>query len=110
VNPVSGTGIAAGAQITGAAALPYFGNLRSNQINGPGYYRMNMSLFKSFKIYESKTLQFRTDIFNLLNTPSWGNSSNLGITGSGGAITAPLAFQKDTPDARFFQLSLKFLF
>jgi hypothetical protein len=109
-NPVSGTLIPTGALVTGNDALPYFGNLRSAQIHGPGFERVNMSLFKAFTVYRENTLQFRTDVFNLFNHPSNANPSNLGITGQGGRITAPVAFQKDTPDSRFIQLSLKLLF
>jgi hypothetical protein len=32
------------------------------------------------------------------------------INSNGGQITAPQFFQQNTPDARFFQLSLKYIF
>jgi hypothetical protein len=98
--------------ITGAAALPYFGSLHPAQIVGPGFNRTNMSFFKNFKIRERTTLQFRADVFNLLNHPTWAppSGSNTGLTTTSGRITTPLTLQNNAPDARFFQLSMKLLF
>jgi hypothetical protein len=83
---------------------------KRNDVYGPGYERVNESVFKNFKVYREQTLQFRADIFNLLNTPSLGQPSDMTIDSTGGMITTPRPFQKLTPDARFVQLSLKFAF
>jgi hypothetical protein len=82
----------------------------SNTIYGPGYYSINMSLFKNFIVFREQYLQFRADAFNLLNHPTLGNPSNSGNTSNGGQITGPKFFQNNTPDARFLQLSLKYAF
>ena len=82
----------------------------SNTIYGPGYYGINMSLFKNFIVFRKQYLQFRADAFNLLNHPTLGNPSNSGNTSNGGQITGPKFFQNNTPDARFLQLSLKYAF
>lgn len=97
--------------ITGAAnVLPYLGAPRG-QITDPGYERIDMSVFKNFKTFESQYLQFRADIFNLFNTPSLGIPSNAGINSvNSGQITGPRFFGNYTPDARFFQLALKYYF
>lgn len=110
INPASGSAIPAGTLITGAAALPYFGNIRPTQIYGPGNYRVNMSVFKDFIIREKTRLELRGDVFNLLNHASWTNPSDTGISSTGGKITSAVAFQTNTPDARFMQVSLKLLF
>jgi len=91
-----------------ATALLYLGG-RSNQIYGPGYNRINMSAFKDFKTFREESLQFRVDAFNLFNHPSLGNP-NGGIDSNGGQISGSKFFQTDTPDARFFQLSLKYTY
>ena len=83
---------------------------RSNTIYGPGYYGMNMSLFKNFPTWREQYLQFRADAFNVLNHPTLANPSNTSINPSGGNITGPKFFQNNTPDARFFQLSFKYTF
>jgi hypothetical protein len=82
---------------------------RSNTIHGPGVERIDMSLFKNFSTWRGQFLEFRVDAFNVLNTPSYA----IGISGdnsNGGEITGTQFFQNDTPDARFFQLSAKYVF
>ena len=98
------------APITGAAAiLPYLGSPRS-QISGPGYQRVDGTLTKNFPTFESQYLQFRADVFNLFNTPSWGTPSNTSTSTIGGQITGNAFLGNYTPDARFFQLALKYYF
>jgi hypothetical protein len=96
-----------------AEAINYLGGMR-NTVPGPGYERVNMSIFKDFKTFREQSLQFRADIFNLFNTPSLADPSNNGskpnISDSGAAITGPRSLQHLSPDSRFFQLSLKYAF
>jgi hypothetical protein len=95
--------------ISGQAALAYLGSTR-NQIHGPGYDRVNMSLFKSFRTWREQNLEFRADAFNLLNTPAYGEPSTTDLGTNGGKITGARFFQNYTPDSRFFQFSLKYNF
>lgn len=95
--------------VTGQAALAYVGNPRG-QISGPGYNRVDMSLFKSVPTFREQNLQFRADVFNLLNTPAYGNPSNNGLGNNGGQISGPRSFQANTPDSRFFQFALKYTY
>lgn len=95
--------------VSGSAALPYLGS-PSNQIYGPGYERIDSSIFKSFPTFREQSIQFRADIFNVLNTPGYGDPSNTGISSAGGLITGARSFQKNTPDSRFFQFALKYSF
>jgi len=104
-NLITGTNVVTDRQ----TAIAYLGG-RSNVIYGPGYYAANMSLFKNFTTFREQYLQFRADAFNLLNHPTLGNPSNQGIGPQGGQITSEKFFQNNTPDARFFQLSLKYSF
>jgi hypothetical protein len=96
-----------------ASALGYMGGKRDTVV-GPGYERVNMSIFKSFSLYHEHSLEFRTDIFNLFNTPSLADPSNNGskpnITTQGAAITGPRSLQSHAPDSRFLQLSLRYAF
>jgi hypothetical protein len=89
--------------------IQYLGG-KSNQIYGPGYYGVNMSLFKNFATWHEQYLQFRADAFNVLNHPTFGNPSTNNLNANAGNITGPKTFQNNTPDARFFQLSLKYAF
>ncbi|HEY1805041.1 MAG TPA: TonB-dependent receptor [Terracidiphilus sp.] len=91
------------------SVLGFLGGKRG-EVYGPGYERVNMSIFKDFKTYHEQALQFRADIFNVLNTPSLGQPSNTGISTTGGQITGTKGLQHLTPDSRFFQLSMKYTF
>ena len=92
-----------------STVLAFSGGIR-DQVPGPGYERVNMSIFKDFKTYREQYLTFRADGFNLFNTPSLGQPSQTGTNTAGGQITGPRTFQNDSPDSRFFQLSLKYEF
>lgn len=91
-----------------ATAIALLGG-RQDDLYGPGYYQINMSLFKSFSTWREENLQFRADAFNVLNHPTLGQP-NGSMDANGGLISGPKFFQNNTPDARFFQLSLKYIF
>jgi len=91
-----------------ATAIALLGGLQ-DILYGPGYYRVNMSVFKSFAAWREQKLQFRADGFNVLNHPTLG-APNGSLNNNGGQITGPQFFQNNTPDSRFFQLSLKYVF
>ncbi len=95
--------------VSGQAAYAYVGSNRG-QVYGPGYERVDASLFKSFSAFREQNLQFRADIFNVLNTPAYGNPSTTTISSTGGQITGARLFQANTPDSRFFQFALKYTF
>ena len=109
-NPLPGNLITGSQIVTDEASAIAFLGGRSNQIYGPGYSTVDMSLFKNFTTFREQSFQFRADAFNLLNHPTWANPSNQGIGPQGGQITSEKFFQNNTPDARFFQLSLKYTF
>ena len=112
-TPVGTPGYQFFSPVTGeSAALALLGG-RSNTIYGPGYYSVNMSLFKDFATFRKQYLSFRVDAFNLLNHPTLNNPNNNGNasnSSSGGAIYGPNTFQNNTPDARFLQISAKYVF
>lgn len=108
-DPSSGAHqLAAGSYVTDTAtALKYLGG-RRDVVSGPGYERVNMSIFKSFTTFREQALEFRADIFNLFNTPTLGLPSNTGIGTNGGQITGTRNLQSHAPDSRFIQLSLRY--
>jgi hypothetical protein len=108
VNP-DGVPVTFAAPVTDrATAIGLLGSPQNN-IYGPGYYQVNMSLFKSFSTWHEQSLQFRADAFNVLNHPTLG-TPNTSMNANGGLISGPKFFQNNTPDARFFQLAVKYLF
>jgi roadblock/LC7 domain-containing protein len=46
-----------------------FGNLERNSLRSPSTYQLNLGVTKNFGIYEDVRLQFRTEFFNIFNTP-----------------------------------------
>ncbi len=83
-----------------------FGNAGRGLVHGPGMVNFDLSLFKNIPlsmISEAARLQFRTEIFNLWNTPQFVPPA-MALGGAGfGAINR--AF-----DGRQFQFALKLLF
>jgi hypothetical protein len=87
-----------------ANATGAFGNFGRNVIVGPGLANVDAGLFKSIPIWkESHRLQFRSEFFNLLNRPNFGNPTNSLISPSFGRILS-------AQPARQIQLALKYLF
>ncbi len=98
----------------------FYGGPGTTTVVGPGYNRVDMSLFKNFATPHESDLQFRADFFNLLNTPAHGQpATNVG--GGGGAITNQTQtgsfgqitserFSGEQPDSRVIQLSMKLQF
>jgi Carboxypeptidase regulatory-like domain/TonB dependent receptor len=112
-NPKSGSTIplsGPGSQITDPAQILQFRGAARNTVTGPGFERINLSVFRDFQTFENQRLQFRVDAFNALNTPAYGAVSTANDGATGGLITAPRTLQNFTPDARFFQLSAKYIF
>jgi hypothetical protein len=73
-------------------------------LSANGLKDLDFSLSKSFKITESKSLEFRSEYFNLTNHPTFSAPSGNVNSGSGGAVTSVL----DT--ARQIQFALKLYF
>jgi hypothetical protein len=109
------TGATAGTPVpyvTGYGAVaPFFGGVK-NSVAGPGNWKLNASLFKDFRTFHEQSLEFRADAFNVLNHPSLGNpgSTTTDIGANVVAITGTGSNQNLTIDARFFQLSAKYVF
>jgi hypothetical protein len=89
-----------------ASAIALLGG-RRNIVHGPGFERVNTSISKSFPIWREQQLKFRADIFNLFNTPTYvlSNQSDSSI---GGLSQGPQTLVG--PDARYVQLSAKYVF
>jgi Carboxypeptidase regulatory-like domain/TonB dependent receptor len=104
--------------LTGAAAV---GGV--TEVPGPGYHRLDFSIFKNFPINERATLQFRTEFFNItnhpnFNAPGFGGNGVVSVPGSlNYSNTSPntpfgeIGSTRDAPyDPRQIQFALKLLF
>jgi len=77
------------------------------QAHGPGFHRLDFSLFKDFRTTENTHLEFRGEFFNLTNTPQFSNPSFLDFTNTAtfGRITG---LRDGANDPRQVQFALKF--
>jgi hypothetical protein len=90
-----------------ATAKQYLGD--RSTITSPGFQRLDMSLSKHFATFREQYVEVRADGFNMFNTPAYGTPSN-NISQTGGLINSARIVQSNTPNARFFQLSAKYVF
>jgi len=86
----------------------FFGNLTRDNLTGPGLATWDFSAIKNTTLHERLSLQFRAEIFNLLNranfnTPSLIVFTPTGVSGTAGAITST------STTARQVQFGLKLL-
>jgi hypothetical protein len=79
------------------------------QVIGPRFHRGDVSLAKSWRIGEKTRMEFRTDVFNLTNTPNFSQPGQLNF---GTALTfASITATRDSPDdPREIQFSIKVTF
>ncbi|HLI34142.1 MAG TPA: hypothetical protein VKW70_03785 [Terriglobia bacterium] len=78
-----------------------------DQVAGPGFHRLDFSLFKQFQTTESTHLEFRAEFFNITNTPQFGQPSFRNFTNT--ANFGQILSTSDAPnDPRQIQFALKF--
>jgi outer membrane receptor protein involved in Fe transport len=82
-----------------------FGNEGRNAIQGPGYVNWDFSAFKNIRLTESKEVQFRGELFNVLNHTNF----RLPVSDISAPSTAFGHIQSDV-SPRVIQVALKFLF
>jgi hypothetical protein len=121
-NPTSGVtagcpGVAAGQKL-GTPDLYYdpcafsrpapgtYGNLGRNTLTGPGFYNVDFSADKVFKKSDRINVQFRVEIFNLLDQAHFYLPGFNAFSGSAGHITRLVS----SPGGRLTQLALKVVF
>ena len=72
----------------GPVGAGVFGNTGRNILRGPGYFNLDASVFRVFRITERFRLQFRTEAFGATNTPRFNNPAATVTSGGFGTITA----------------------
>ncbi len=67
-----------------------FGNIGRDLYYGPGFGSVDFSVFKKIPITERVSMEFRAEIFNLLNRTNWANPSVTFTSSSFGQLTQTL--------------------
>jgi hypothetical protein len=90
-----------------------------SQFYGPGFHRLDFSLFKNFRITERTHIEFRAEFFNLTNTPNFsppgfGGNGVSAAPGSLDYLSSSFGVINSTRDGqndqREIQFALKFYF
>ena len=72
-----------------------FGNLGRDRAFGPGFWNVDFSISKNTKVWENAMLQFRAELFNIVNHPNFALPSGFITPGPG---NGPAGFVTQTPD------------
>jgi hypothetical protein len=94
-----------------------FGNSSVGLVRGPGQHNLDMAVERIFPVTERKSFRFRTEFFNLTNTPQFGNPST-GLGYGDPTLPNPTASssfgeingEQGGPHPRIVQFALKFMF
>lgn len=91
--------------VSAFAVAPQFaiGNASRNPVRGPGYRNFDLAIIKRTNLTEITNIEFRTEIFNITNTPPLGNPNVVLGTAGFGSITS-------AGDPRVIQFGLKLNF
>ena len=99
-----------------------FGTSGYNSLRGPRTANMDFSLYRTFKITDRFSAQFRAEAFNLTNTPHFANPganvSNLQLNTDGSVrnlggfttVTSTSGTGRDGVDERVFRFGLRLAF
>ena len=80
------------------------GTAGRNIVIAPGINNIDLGVSKHFRLAETHTLQFRAEMFNLVNHPNFSEpGASIGTPATFGVISA-------ARPARIIQLGLKYLF
>lgn len=88
----------------------FLGNLGRNTVQGPGVVLWDMAILKEFTVSESRHMEFRWELFNILNRANFGTPdfnvflSPTSVNPSAGRIT------NTRTSSRQMQFALKFVF
>ena len=92
-----------------------FGNSGRNILRGPGFFNLDASVFRNFRLTERFTLQFRTEAFGVTNTPQFGQPGTTVSSATRNADNSIRALNgygeiTGAGGERQFRLALKFMF
>jgi hypothetical protein len=79
-----------------------FGVQPRNILYNPGFWEWHLGIRKNFPLTENQRLQFRTEVFNVINHPNWGGANSNPTSATFGMVTSK-------GGNRTIQLALKYI-
>ena len=90
--------------------LGTIGTTQRNDVFGPHYRHVDLSLFKDFRVLERATVQFRAETFNISNTPSYQLTQGSGNVELGNSAFGSVTAVDSNYTPRLVQFALKATF
>lgn len=90
--------------------LGTIGTTQRNDVFGPHFRHVDLSLFKDFRVFEGGALQFRAETFNISNTPSYQLTQGSGNVQLGNAAFGTVTAVDSNYTPRLVQFALKLNF
>jgi hypothetical protein len=87
-----------------------FGNLGRNTLTGPGFFNVDASIARTFRVRERYSLEFRAEGFSATNTPQFANPNANAANYTTNAATNTFGVITGAGGNRTMQLGLKFAF
>ena len=96
--------------LTGLGAL---GGSQPSQIEGPGYHRLDFSVFKNFQLSERVRMEFRSEFFNIVNhpnfnAPGFGGNGVVAVSGSTNFYDSTFGETGSTRDGAYSSREVQF--
>lgn len=91
-------------------AVARAGSLGRNVIIGPGFENVDFSIIKNTKLDEKREVQFRAEVFDLLNHANFGQPGRVVGSATFGQITNTRFPTGDSGSSRQLQFALKLMF
>jgi outer membrane receptor protein involved in Fe transport len=88
-----------------------FGNLGRDELRGPGFWQVDMSLFKNFNIGQGRRFEVRIESVNIFNHVNLGNpDGNIGVPGNDNPNAGRITSTAGNYSPRNFQFGFRFIF
>jgi hypothetical protein len=91
-------------------AVPRFGSLGRNVIIGPGFSNVDFSALKNIQLKEDLRLQFRAEVFDLLNHANFGQPGRVVGSATFGQIFNTRFPTGDSGSSRQLQFAMNLMF
>ena len=94
----------------GRPAKGTFGNLGRNALRGPGFWQVDMSIFKSFSMGAARRVEVRIESVNIFNHVNLANpDSQVGVPGNDNPNAGRITGTAGNYNPRNFQFGFRFL-